>query len=203
VILPNAIWSVGDLANVIRDARQTRLMTQSELARRAHVSRPWISQFEKGKIPNPTLDRILRICDILDVRLEAGYGPSFASDKTELPASATALSNSRTSLPFLTNNKAFTNKVAASATAYNKAITKTMKNTFNRFANSGAHSISKELSDSFSAIGQSYQKELQQLKESIAKSTKTSNTISSLPQRALLDVNDATAAKEDQKEDHD
>lgn len=138
MILPNAIWSVGDLANVIRDARQTRSMTQSELARRAHVSRPWISQFEKGKIPNPTLDRILRICDILDVRLEAGYGPSFASDKTERQTTATASSNTRTSLP-----------LPASYQAY-----------------------ADELSDSLSAIGQNYQKELQQLRESIAKAQK-------------------------------
>lgn len=162
MILPNSIWSVGDLANVIRDARQTRSMTQSELAHRAHVSRPWISQFEKGKIPNPTLDRILRICDILDVRLEAGYGPSFASDKMEPQTIATDSSNTRTSLPLPAAYKAY----------------------------------ASELSDSFSAIGQSYQKELQQLKESIAKSTKTLNAISSLPQHALLDVNDAAVTKE-------
>ena len=55
-------------------------MTQAELARRAHVSRPWISQFESGKIANPTFDRILTICDVLGVRLGAEYRPINTSD---------------------------------------------------------------------------------------------------------------------------
>jgi transcriptional regulator with XRE-family HTH domain len=92
MIPSNPIWSVTDLANVVKNSRREQKMTQAELARRANVSRPWISQFESGKISNPTFDRILTICDILGVRLGAEYRSAITipRDTTSVSQSAIA-----------------------------------------------------------------------------------------------------------------
>jgi transcriptional regulator with XRE-family HTH domain len=72
----NAIWSVGDFAGMVRDARRHLHLTQADVAKRTGISRPWISQFEKGKITNPSFDRLLKVCDAVDIRLSGTYGPS-------------------------------------------------------------------------------------------------------------------------------
>lgn len=71
----NAIWAVGDLAGMVRDARRHLHLTQADVAERTGISRPWISQFEKGKITNPSFDRLLKVCDVVDIRLSGTYGP--------------------------------------------------------------------------------------------------------------------------------
>lgn len=65
--------SVGQVVASLRDARKAQHITQAELAEATGLTRPWISQFEQGKIPNAGLSRILAICHALNVNLTISY----------------------------------------------------------------------------------------------------------------------------------
>lgn len=65
--------SVGQVVASLRDARRAQHITQAELAEATGLTRPWISQFEQGKIPNAGLSRILAICHALNVNLTLSY----------------------------------------------------------------------------------------------------------------------------------
>ncbi|MCH9277003.1 helix-turn-helix domain-containing protein [Bifidobacterium amazonense] len=67
------VRSVRQLAVSLRDARVVKGMTQAELAEMAGVSRPWISQFEQGKLRNASIDRIFTLCRILGVTPSVSY----------------------------------------------------------------------------------------------------------------------------------
>lgn len=56
------------LGRALRDRRRHLGWTQTELARRAGVSRPWISEVENGK-PTVQLDRLLQVVSALDLDL--------------------------------------------------------------------------------------------------------------------------------------
>ena len=67
------INSIRDLVAAARGRRKSLGWTQSELADRAHVSRQWISEFEKGK-PTAELGLMIRLLDALDLRLTLDTG---------------------------------------------------------------------------------------------------------------------------------
>lgn len=60
--------SAALLGRALRDRRRHLGWTQTELARRAGVSRPWISEIENGK-PTAQLDRLLLVVSALDLDL--------------------------------------------------------------------------------------------------------------------------------------
>ena len=67
------INSIRDLVAAARGRRKSLGWTQSELADRAHVSRQWISEFEKGK-PTAELGLTIRLLDALGLRLTLDTG---------------------------------------------------------------------------------------------------------------------------------
>jgi HTH-type transcriptional regulator/antitoxin HipB len=60
------INSLRDLAAAARGRRLSLGLSQAELAARARVSRPWISEFEAGK-PTAELGLVLRLLDALEL----------------------------------------------------------------------------------------------------------------------------------------
>ena len=69
----STIWSKSQLAVAVRDARIARGLTQAELAQRVGVSRPWISRFESGHVENAGVERIMKLFEVLDMRMEVSY----------------------------------------------------------------------------------------------------------------------------------
>ena len=69
-----AVRSIRDLAAAVRGRRQDLGLNQAELARRAGVSRKWISEFEAGK-STAELGLVLRVLDELGFRLELRKDP--------------------------------------------------------------------------------------------------------------------------------
>lgn len=67
------VRSIRQLAVSLRDARRMSGITQTELAERTGLSRPWISQLEQGRITNPGIQRIFAICDALGVNINLTY----------------------------------------------------------------------------------------------------------------------------------
>lgn len=82
---------VAELAAAVRDARTSAGLTQGDLAAKIGVSRPWISQFERGCTPNAGIDRILAMINVLGIRLSMeGPATSAAADTpTAAPSTAT------------------------------------------------------------------------------------------------------------------
>lgn len=74
------IISIRDLAATCRGRRLALGLTQAQLATRAEVGRPWLSEFERGK-PTAELGLVLRLLDALDLRLSVddGYEPTVQS----------------------------------------------------------------------------------------------------------------------------
>ncbi len=64
------IGSIAEAAATVRGRRADLAITQAELARRAGVSRKWVSEFEAGK-PNAELIFILRVFEALELSLDA------------------------------------------------------------------------------------------------------------------------------------
>jgi len=62
------VRNTSDLATAIRDLRQSKHMTQTDLAQRAGVGRQWISNVESGK-STLRFTTILALLDALDVDL--------------------------------------------------------------------------------------------------------------------------------------
>lgn len=67
------IWSVRQLAVGLRDARIAKGLTQAELSDQTGISRPWINQFEQGKIENASIGRVFLLCRTLDVTPTIAY----------------------------------------------------------------------------------------------------------------------------------
>ncbi|MGH8997247.1 MAG: helix-turn-helix domain-containing protein [Acidimicrobiales bacterium] len=63
------INSPKDLAAAVRGRRLSLGLSQAELARRASVSRPWLSKVEAGK-PTAALSLIIRLLDVLGLGLQ-------------------------------------------------------------------------------------------------------------------------------------
>lgn len=152
----NTIWAVGDIAGMVRDARRHLHLTQADIAARTGISRPWISQFEKGKITNPSFDRLLKVCDAVDIRLSGTYGPRHDQenqagnkyiDKTESPhlnevipnaAMGKRLSSSLSHIASLIQAPDFSSTYQLIAEKYSKQL----------------HEQSKALSDMVKSLGQ-------------------------------------------------
>jgi y4mF family transcriptional regulator len=64
-----------DVAAAVRGRRQDLGMSQVELARRAGVSRKWISEFESGK-STAEFGLVLRVLDALALSLELRETPA-------------------------------------------------------------------------------------------------------------------------------
>jgi HTH-type transcriptional regulator/antitoxin HipB len=62
------ISSTGDLAAAVRGRRFSLGLSQADLARRAGVSRPWLSNVEAGK-PTAEFGRIIRLLEALGLNL--------------------------------------------------------------------------------------------------------------------------------------
>jgi transcriptional regulator with XRE-family HTH domain len=56
------------LGIALREAREGRQFTQSQLARRANVDKTWISHLESGTA-NPSWGTLRRICAALEIRI--------------------------------------------------------------------------------------------------------------------------------------
>ena len=69
------IFSIHQIATVIKDARNARGWTQEELAAQTGFSRVWINRFEQSVISDPSFRRILTMCDVLSIDLSASYAP--------------------------------------------------------------------------------------------------------------------------------
>ena len=63
------IDSPKDLAAAIRGRRLSMGLSQTELARRAGVSRPWLSRVEEGKL-TAGLSLTIRLLDVLGLGLQ-------------------------------------------------------------------------------------------------------------------------------------
>lgn len=57
----------------LRNARKATKLTQKQLAKQLGVNRATISKYETGEI-SPTVDQLLKICNILDVSFEELIG---------------------------------------------------------------------------------------------------------------------------------
>lgn len=79
----STVWSKRQLAVVVRDARIARGLTQAELAQRVGVSRPWISRFESGHVENAGVERIMKLFEVLDMRMEVSYETNQAASRTQ------------------------------------------------------------------------------------------------------------------------
>lgn len=66
--MPRPITSIRDVAAAVRGRRQTLGLSQADVARRARVSRQWISEFESGK-PTAELALVIRLLDALGLYL--------------------------------------------------------------------------------------------------------------------------------------
>lgn len=66
-----AIRTTRDLAATVRGSRVEHGWSQTELARRARVSRSWIGDLEAGK-PTAEIGRVLAVLDALGIELTAG-----------------------------------------------------------------------------------------------------------------------------------
>ena len=64
---------MNNLGNWLLQERRKRRWSQAELARRAGVSRPTISNYESGKTQNPNPDVIQAIARILEIPTEDAF----------------------------------------------------------------------------------------------------------------------------------
>ena len=65
------INSAHDLGVAVRGRRISLGLSQADLAKRAGVSRPWLSNIETGK-PTAEFGRVIRLLDALGLRLHLG-----------------------------------------------------------------------------------------------------------------------------------
>lgn len=67
------VRTLGELTVAVRDARRAAGMTQADLAKATGLTRPWISQFEHGRAPRASLDRILAMLRALEIETTLTY----------------------------------------------------------------------------------------------------------------------------------
>jgi HTH-type transcriptional regulator/antitoxin HipB len=78
--------TINDLAAVLRGRRLALGVSQADLARRAGVSRQWLSELEHGK-RRAELGLVLAVLDALGLQLDIGEASterSMGSDATDL-----------------------------------------------------------------------------------------------------------------------
>lgn len=64
--------TIKDLGFAVREARRGRKLTQKQLAEKLGTTQEWISQFETGRLENPSLGTVLKAFAILGVDLKTG-----------------------------------------------------------------------------------------------------------------------------------
>jgi y4mF family transcriptional regulator len=83
------ISTIRDVAVTVRGRRTDLGLSQAELARRAGVSRKWISEFEAGK-PTAEFGLAIRVLDELGIALDLISGedadPSRTANQVDLDA---------------------------------------------------------------------------------------------------------------------
>ena len=62
--------TASSLADVIREAREARGLSQRQLAAKARVSQPYLAQLENGTRRRPAFDVVVRIANGLGVSLD-------------------------------------------------------------------------------------------------------------------------------------
>jgi HTH-type transcriptional regulator/antitoxin HipB len=90
------INSAGDLAAAVRGRRISLGLSQADLATRAGVSRPWLSQVEAGK-PTAEFGLVIRLLDTLGFSLDltesGGVGGNPTAGSVDLDALLDAYRN--------------------------------------------------------------------------------------------------------------
>jgi HTH-type transcriptional regulator / antitoxin HipB len=72
--------TLKDFGLVLREARRSKKLTQSQLAQKLGTNQEWISNLETGRIENPSLGTILRAFAALGVNLNADTRPRLNPD---------------------------------------------------------------------------------------------------------------------------
>ncbi|GGK32995.1 XRE family transcriptional regulator [Caldalkalibacillus thermarum] len=77
----------------IRELRLSKDMKVIELAKKAHISQPYLSDIEKGRT-TPSIDKLSALCDALGISLGEffGYSPELPPDLLQLLETAKKLS---------------------------------------------------------------------------------------------------------------
>ncbi|MED0760497.1 helix-turn-helix transcriptional regulator [Aneurinibacillus thermoaerophilus] len=81
-----------DIGQRVKDLRTLKGMKVVELAKKAHISQPYLSDIEKGRT-TPSIDKLTSICEALDVTLGEffGYTPNLPPDLLQLIETAKKL----------------------------------------------------------------------------------------------------------------
>jgi HTH-type transcriptional regulator / antitoxin HipB len=72
--------TIKDMGLAVREARRQRKLTQKQLAEKLGTNQEWISQFETGRLDNPSLGTVLKAFATLGVDLSVGTFPGPAPD---------------------------------------------------------------------------------------------------------------------------
>jgi HTH-type transcriptional regulator/antitoxin HipB len=86
------IRAIRDVAAAMRGRRTDLGLSQAELARRAGISRKWISEFEAGK-PTAEFGLVIRVLDELGMVLDVLNGEEVAPPRTATRVDLDALLN--------------------------------------------------------------------------------------------------------------
>ncbi|WP_407185368.1 helix-turn-helix transcriptional regulator [Bradyrhizobium centrosematis] len=72
--------TIGDLGLAVREARHQRKLTQKQLAEKLGTTQEWISQFETGRLENPSLGTVLKAFATLGIDLNIAGLPGPVRD---------------------------------------------------------------------------------------------------------------------------
>lgn len=84
----SSVRSVRQLAVSVRDARIARGLTQAEVSELTGVSRPWINQFEQGRLKNAGIGRVLTLCRVLGIDFAVSYEGPESVDAAQMGGAA-------------------------------------------------------------------------------------------------------------------
>ena len=110
----STIWSKSQLAVAVRDARIARGLTQAELAQRVGVSRPWISRFESGHVENAGFERIMKLFEVLDMRMEVSYETNKSATQSQGDDDSASVDNAGSAVAMRRVDRAETSRSAVS-----------------------------------------------------------------------------------------
>ena len=66
------IFNLTELGAAIRNARNAKGLSQSELATTIGATQEWISRLENGRLPNPGFANVLQACLAIDLEISVG-----------------------------------------------------------------------------------------------------------------------------------
>lgn len=73
------VYSLAQLGAALRAARQRSTRTQVDVARTAGVQRQWLVQLENGRLPNPSLQKVFAVVEVLGLQLALEDDPDAES----------------------------------------------------------------------------------------------------------------------------